>query len=74
MKTTSGLWLAAMLAAGATLEPGPMYGLSQPRRPQRLPHPQYIGDYHKQGNPVLMDWDLPKGKRAKRRARTRPSK
>jgi hypothetical protein len=63
MQDDRNLFAAATLAAAFGMFPT----LTPPRLRQRR---QPVAPYHQPGvNDVLMDWDLPKGKRAKRRAR-----
>lgn len=67
----AGLALAAMAVAGVVPEMTER-GLIYPRRSRApvLPRDVSRAVYHRPGvDTVLMDWDLPKGKRARRRAR-----
>lgn len=60
--------------AGLSLAAAAMYSLTYPPRSRAPIPPRDISraTYHRPGHDtVLMDWDLPKGKRAKRRARGR---
>lgn len=64
MKQRLNLFAAAQMAAAFGMFPT----LTPPRSARRFPEARI--PYHTLGSDtVLMDWDLPKGKRAKRRAR-----
>lgn len=65
MKRSIDIFAAAQVAAAFAMFPT--------LTPPRLPRSGNSGaPYHRPGaNDVLMDWDLPKGKRARRRAKRR---